>query len=142
MALKDYFNMKAVRRGYSQIRSLARTGFNTIRKPVRMVAQGANWLDEQLKHASNIPLIQDGVNMIRDNPVYAQLLGAITSADHKLDTVGNIGSTLDSMIEKGLSLEFSPASHLSQLQFSPRVSGGVPQATPIVKYQAPITATA
>ena len=124
---------------WTDIKEGAKMGYNAVKFPLRKIQGGMDWVNDTLAHATGIPIIDDAASLLKDNVVWSELYGAVSSANSTLDDIGKIGHDVSLLIDKGLETVWHRPEALTQPNFhSPGYThqgtasqtGGVPIAPP------------
>lgn len=111
--LSKVFNTGKVKSFYNDFAEGVSMGYNAFKYPFKMAGQGLHWIDQKLSHASNIPLLQDVANLMRDSPMWAELIGGVDSVNSTLDDIGKIGADVDDLIRRGFGFNYNNPSHFT-----------------------------
>lgn len=66
-------------------------GSDAIRYPIHKARQGIDVIDHAIQHGSKIPILNDTLSLLTDNPLYAEALGLIHSTDKTLEDISKLG---------------------------------------------------
>lgn len=78
------------------------TGYNFLDGISSTIHSGAHWVDRALKQASAYPFIGEFAHLIREDPLYDELIGGIDTIDASFDELRDAGNLLDRTISGGI----------------------------------------
>lgn len=92
MGYNNWYNKE-----YSSIKSFGSEFFRGVsegsvylRYPIHKVRRGVDVIDHAIQHGSKIPLLNDTLSLLTDNPLYAESLGFIHSIDKTFEDITHL----------------------------------------------------
>lgn len=90
-------------RTYNDFANGIKTVWNPIRDVVKTAASWIHKADDFIGgFAKNIPVVGEIVNLVRDNPLYKEILGTVDTVNNAMDVAESVGSNVDKLIRENL----------------------------------------
>jgi len=90
-----------IKQTYNRISNGVKTGFHAVHQVFKYAGQGAHYIDNLLSQSTGIPIVDDILSLVKDNPLYAEVLGGLDAVNTTLDDLGQLGTDADSLIRAG-----------------------------------------